>query len=117
MSDDFAESINASGELKVERDLPAQHPAAGPKPAEPEELSVKYGRFVVGKTGCPELEQIMDDCVTGKKLLAQEKWHFTKEGDAIVVVKYFIKVPKLKGPEVVEVKGRRRLKKMTSEEK
>lgn len=111
MSEDFAESINSSGELKLERELPAQHPLAGSKAAEPEDLSVKYGRFVVGKTGCPELEQIMDDCVTGKKLLAQEKWHFTKEGDAIVVIKYFIKVPKVKAPSLTEIKGRRRLKK------
>lgn len=108
---DFSESINDSAAFRFEREVPGQHPAA--QAATPQEkLGVKYGRFVVRNTGCPELEEIMADCLSGKKILAQEKWYFTKEGDAVVIVKYFTRDDtKSAKSDMNVIHGRRRLKK------
>lgn len=109
----FADTINDSGAIRPpDRELPGQYPTTAQDVASAEKLNVKYGRFVVGKTGNPDLEAIMDDCVNGKKLLAQEKWYFTKEGDSLVVIKYYVRAdaPAPKDPLNI-IQGRRRLKK------
>ncbi len=114
MNDDFATTINDSGALKIEKDMPSQYPSAN-SIAEKEKLSVHYGSYVIGKAGSPELEAIMDDCVSGKRLLAQEKWSTNKEGVTSVTIKYFdreVGFTKTTGDSAIQ--GRRRLKKAQS---
>jgi hypothetical protein len=52
------------------------------------EYKVKYGRFAVDEEGNTELEEIMESCLLGKKILCWERVTETRDGDTLVTVKY-----------------------------
>ena len=58
------------------------------------DYKVKIRSFVVPEGGCPELEEILTDCVSGDKVLCWEKFSTTKEGAVIITIKYMEKKPK-----------------------
>jgi hypothetical protein len=111
--DDFSQSVNSVNAFAPEKDLPGSYPAsAGQAAAAKDKFTCKYASFAVDADGNEKLEQIMNDCLAGKKILVQEKWTSTKEGDTIVTVKYFIPDAAPKNPDgLKEIKGARRLAK------
>jgi hypothetical protein len=106
--EDFTSAVNGKP-LESERDLPGSFPTD--KKAK-EKLTAHYGKFVVGQDGSPGLEAIMNDCLSGKAVLANEQWHFTKEGDAVVIIKYLVPSDQDRSrPASGAILGRRRIKK------
>lgn len=110
-NDTFSASIGMSAALKGEKDLAPKYPTSNTKAGGMPKYTARYAKFTIEEDGCKALEAIMDDCLLGKKLLAEEKWHFTKEGDAVVIIKYLVPASDATEPEQEQIAGRRRQRK------
>lgn len=111
MNDDFSSSVGMSNPLSGEKDLAPKYPTSATKSGGMPKYQARYGKFVVEENGNAALEAIMDDVLLGKKLLADEKWYTSKDGETSVVIKYLIPVDDATKPEDAQIAGRRRQRK------
>lgn len=98
--DDFASIVNdiaqtVSGD---ETELAGTHPqpaAAGGIDLDNYNYKCSYKKLFIGnEADTKELEQIMNDSLSGRSYLAAERYTDTREGETYVIVKYFTPEPK-----------------------